>query len=65
MAELNRYDSQGPKDRQRVDVGREWECDWWSEAWGVSVEQLKAAVREVGPLVVYVDRYLSDKKAAR
>ena len=64
MAELTRRNPFGPKDRQRVDVDQEWECVWWSEAFGVSVGELRAAVKEVGPLVAYIDRYLLDAKSA-
>ena len=58
MAELNSHISRGPKDRTRVDVEQEWECIWWSKGFGVSVADLKAAVKEVGPLVADLDRHL-------
>jgi hypothetical protein len=57
MAE-NNHVSRGPKDRTRVDVDQEWECVWWSKGWGVSVDRLRDAVKEVGPLVTDLDRYL-------
>jgi hypothetical protein len=57
MAE-NNHVSRGPADRTRVDVDQEWECVWWSKGWGVSVERLKDAVKEVGPLVADLDRHL-------
>ena len=57
MAE-NNHISRGPADRTRVDISQEWECEWWSKGWGVSVDALKAAVHEVGPLVTDLDRYL-------
>lgn len=40
-------------------VGEEWECRWWSERLGVSPDALKAAVREVGPMVRDVERYFA------
>ena len=58
MAE-NNHISRGPADRTRVDVHAEWECVWWSKGWGVSVDTLKAAVAEVGPLVTDLDRHLA------
>ena len=57
MAE-NNHISRGPKDRTRVDVEQEWELVWWSKGWGVSTDTLRAAVREVGPLVADLDRHL-------
>jgi hypothetical protein len=39
-------------------VDQEWECEWWSKGFGVSVETLKAAVKEVGPLIADLDRHL-------
>lgn len=57
MAE-NNHISRGPADRTRVDINQEWECEWWSRGWGVSVDDLKAAVAVVGPLVTDLDRYL-------
>ena len=57
MAE-NNHMSRGPEDRTRVNVEAEWECTWWSKGWGVSVDELKAAVREVGPLVADLDRHI-------
>ena len=57
MAE-NNHISRGPKDRTRVDVEQDWEVLWWSKGWGVSTDALRAAVREVGPLVADLDRHL-------
>jgi hypothetical protein len=50
--------SRGPKDRTRVDPNHDWECLWWSKGFGVSVDELRAAVKEVGPLVADLDYYL-------
>ena len=57
MAENNQI-SRGPKDRTRVDVEQDWELAWWSKGWGVTTDDLRAAVREVGPLVADLDRHL-------
>ena len=62
MAE-NNHISRGPNDRTRVSLDQEWEIEWWSKGWGVSVADLKAAVAEVGPLVTDLDRYLTEKPA--
>ena len=63
MAE-NNHISRGPNDRTRVSLDQEWEIEWWSKGWGVSVADLKAAVAEVGPLVTDLDRYLLSEKPA-
>ena len=59
MAEQSSHISRGPKDRTRVELDQEWECVWWSKGFGVSVDELKAAVKEVGPLVADLDKYLT------
>lgn len=65
MAEKSNHISRGPADRTRVDVDQEWECVWWSKGFGVSVEALRAAIGEVGPLVADLDHYLlGPQKAA-
>lgn len=58
MAENSNHISRGPRDRTRVDVDQLWELQWWSKGFGVSTEELRAAVSEVGPLVADLDRYL-------
>lgn len=63
MAEQSSHISRGPKDRTRVELDQEWECVWWSKGFGVSVEELKAAVKEVGPLVADLDKYLTGATA--
>lgn len=40
----------GPGDRSRVNVDQEHELRNWTRAWGVSPEQLREAVRRVGPM---------------
>ena len=62
MAEQSNHISRGPKDRTRVNLDQQWECVWWSKGFGVSLEELTAAVKEVGPLVSDLDRYLLGTK---
>ena len=57
MAEEFNHISRGPRDRTRVDVDQLWEVQWWSKGFGVSTQEVLAAVREVGPLVSDLDRY--------
>jgi hypothetical protein len=51
----------GHDDRHRIDVEQETECTYWSAALGISVDQLKSAVDEAGPLVEDVKRHLDEK----
>lgn len=39
----------GQQDRSRINVHEEHEVRYWTEALGVSREQLERAVRDVGP----------------
>jgi hypothetical protein len=57
MAESSNHITRGPKDRTRVDVDQLWEVEWWSKGFGVSVQEVLEAVREVGPLVADLDRH--------
>lgn len=59
MAEIPNHMTRGPKDRTRVDVDQASGCVWWSKDWGVPVAELRAAVSDVGPIVVDLGRDLS------
>jgi hypothetical protein len=41
----------GKADRDRINVGEDYELRNWSKKLGVSPERLKAAVHKVGPMV--------------
>lgn len=45
-----------------VYVGEDWECRWWSDRLGVSPEALRAAVREVGPMLTDIERHFALKR---
>ena len=45
-------------DRKRIDVSQERECRYWSERFGVSPDELKAAVAAAGPMAEEVEAYL-------
>ena len=51
----------GKRDKSVVYVGQDTECRWWSERFGISPDALRAAVREVGPMVKDVQRHLAVK----
>jgi hypothetical protein len=50
--------NRGPQDRNRVNTSEEWELRYWSNEFGVSQDQLKAAVDAVGPVVADVRKKL-------
>jgi hypothetical protein len=49
----------GKADRDRINVNESYELHDWSGKFGVSPEQLKTAVKAVGPMASDVRRYLS------
>jgi hypothetical protein len=51
-------EDRGPRDRNRVNVNESWELRYWSERFGVSQEDLKSLVAEVGDRVEDVERRL-------
>jgi hypothetical protein len=44
----------GPADRSRINVNEDHEVRYWCEKWGVSADELKAAVKAVGPMAADV-----------
>ncbi|WP_081730194.1 MULTISPECIES: DUF3606 domain-containing protein [unclassified Pseudomonas] len=50
--------NRGPQDRARVNTSEAWEVKYWCNEFGVTEEQLKAAVKAVGPMVVDVRKKL-------
>ena len=46
--------NRGQQDRNRINVHEEHEVRYWTEALGVSKEELEAAVKEVGPTAAAV-----------
>ena len=53
--------AKGKRDRSVVYVGKDADCRWWSDRFGVSPETLRAAVRQVGPMVKDLERHLARK----
>jgi hypothetical protein len=43
------HEQTGPKDRNRVDLRDEAELLWWCQVLGVTEEQLRSLVQELGP----------------
>ena len=48
----------GSPDRDRINVHEDYELRHWSKKFGVSAEQLKAAVTAVGPTAKAVEAHL-------
>lgn len=48
----------GGRDRARINVNEDYELRDWSTKFGVSADELKAAVKKVGPMADDVKREL-------
>jgi Protein of unknown function (DUF3606) len=53
----------GAEDRQRINVEQDYELRRWSQKFGVSEDEVRRAVREVGPLADDVEKHLRGHKA--
>lgn len=52
----------GQQDRSRINVNEEWEVRHWTEALGISREELERAVSEVGVSADAVREHLKKRK---
>ncbi|MBP1473684.1 DUF3606 domain-containing protein [Frateuria sp. MAH-13] len=50
--------NRGPADRTRVNVNEDYETRYWANKWGVSEDELRAAVDRVGVMAEDVERAL-------
>ena len=50
--------NRGAQDRSRVNIHEEYEVQYWTKKWGVSREQLAAAVQKAGVSAEAVARQL-------
>lgn len=57
--------AKGPRDRSVVYLAQNWDCRWWSDRLGVTPDVLKAAVRQVGPMVKDIERHLAVNSRVR
>jgi hypothetical protein len=48
----------GSPDRDRINVNEDYELQYWTKALGVSADELRAAVRAVGPGATAVREHL-------
>ena len=53
-----------PEDPTKINVNQSWEIQYWAKKLGVTEQQLKTAVKAVGPIVKDVKRYLKVWKEA-
>ena len=51
----------GGQDRLRINVNEDYELRDWSRKFGVTAEQLKAAVKKVGVMAADVEKELKNK----
>jgi hypothetical protein len=51
----------GARDRARIDVHQAHELRYWSKKFGVSEDELRQAVEQVGPMVQNVEGRLGKK----
>jgi hypothetical protein len=54
--------NRGPQDRARINVNEEHEVRYWTEKFGCTPEQLRAAVNVAGVMADSVENYLKRKK---
>jgi len=52
----------GGQDRTRIDTDQDYELQDWAQKFGVSKEQLKAAVAAVGDKAADVEKHLRGKR---
>ena len=55
----------GMQDRTRINTSEDYELRYWSEKFGVSRDQLKAAVNKVGNSVSAVEKELKAAESSR
>ena len=48
----------GAADRDRINVNEDYELQYWTKALGMSADQLRAAVKAVGPTAAAVRKHL-------
>jgi hypothetical protein len=53
----------GGQDRTRINTQEDYEVRDWSKKFGVSADELKAAVKAVGSTAKDVEKHLKGKKA--
>jgi hypothetical protein len=57
--------NRGGQDRKRIDVNQDYELRDWSKKFGVTPDELKKAVAEVGNSADKVEQNLRDRKGPK
>ena len=52
----------GQADRSRINIHEDYEVRHWTEKFGVTAEELRGAVANVGVMADDVERYLNSKR---
>jgi hypothetical protein len=55
----------GTQDRTRVNMEQDHEARYWSQKWGVSQDELRSAVKQVGPMVSDLERHFGSRQSSR
>ncbi|MBC3376176.1 DUF3606 domain-containing protein [Pseudomonas sp. SWRI92] len=50
--------NRGPQDRNRINTSEDWELRYWAKEFGVTEDELKAAVKAAGPVADDVRKQL-------
>jgi hypothetical protein len=53
----------GGGDRKRINVDQDYELRYWSEKLGVSADELRQAVKDVGPMAEAVEQHIRGRNA--
>ena len=54
--------NRGPQDASKINVHESWELDYWSKKFGVTKDELKKAVSEVGTSAKKVEEHFKPAK---
>lgn len=58
---MDNLEEQEPENKDFIYLSEDWEVKWWTKNLGVSVNQLKQAVAEVGNSAAKVKEHLQEK----
>ncbi len=51
-----------PQDATRINLKNEAELKYWQERFNTSIDDIREAIYEVGPITIAVDEYLKQHK---
>ena len=55
----------GGQDRTRVNIDQDYEAKYWAAKWGVTDDELRSAVKQVGPMVKDLEKHFGSNRASR